>query len=250
MYWDKYDSINSTGLANHGYRYYTSYLRSRSEEQRSKKECVISVSDMPGCEIVLGSLPSDTTLELNVSCPNVKGHKPGRKDSVEKLLRIIKDEVELKTFGLKLPPYFYDSEIGEMCDLLRPFSPNFVTCCNSIPNGLFIDVESERSKIVPNKGMGGTGGRCFLPIALSNVYRFRQNLSGATHVIGCGGVTGGEDVFKHILCGADAVQIGSAFLREGPDIFRRCTDELREIMKKKKYTDFNCFHSSILHSHL
>lgn len=120
-------------------------------------------------------------------------------------------------------------------------TPDFITCSNSIPNGLMIDIDEEKPRIRPNNGMGGTGGKCFLPIALSNVYRFHKNIHSTTNVIGCGGISSGADAFKHILCGASAVQIGSSFLSEGSDIFRRCTAELSTIMRNKGYKNFDSF---------
>ena len=88
--------------------------------------------------------------------------------------------------------------------------------------------------------MGGLGGNAILPVALSNIYQFKQLLPNLD-IIGCGGINSGEDIFKHILVGATFVQIGTALHRNGIIKIKHLTDELRQIMIEKNYKTLDDF---------
>ena len=49
------------------------------------------------------------------------------------------------------------------------------------------------------------------------------------------------DVFEHILCGADMVQVGTVLHQEGVAVFDRLTRELRNIMASKGYRKIDDF---------
>ena len=104
----------------------------------------------------------------------------------------------------------------------------FITCINSIGNGLVINPDTDSVSIKPKYGFGGIGGQCIKPTALANVRKFYELTN--CDIVGCGGVVNGRDVYEHILCGAKAVQIGSQFKREGIEVFDRISQELQVIM--------------------
>ena len=55
----------------------------------------------------------------------------------------------------------------------------------------------------------------------------------------------GIDVFEYILCGADAVQIGTAFMQQGPEIYQRIETELDDLMRKKSYSKLDDFQNCL-----
>jgi dihydroorotate dehydrogenase (fumarate) len=61
---------------------------------------------------------------------------------------------------------------------------------------------------------------------LANVRAFWKLLEGRIPVIGTGGVVQGGDAFEHVLCGASAVQVGTALVEEGVAVFERLEREL------------------------
>ncbi len=111
----------------------------------------------------------------------------------------------------------------------------WVTCINSIGNGLLVDPHTEQTLIYPKYGLGGIGGAYVKPTALANVRNFRTRLHHTVDIIGCGGITNGTDVFEHILCGASAVQIGTCLMQFGVGIFEQIHNELISIMNTKGY---------------
>ena len=73
------------------------------------------------------------------------------------------------------------------------------------------------------------------PVALANVRAFWKLFEGRLPIIGVGGVVNGTDAFEHLLCGASAVQIGTALVEEGFEVFDRVEKELAAVLEKKGY---------------
>jgi dihydroorotate dehydrogenase (fumarate) len=161
---------------------------------------------------------------------------------MELTIRKVSEFLGTKSFGLKLPPYFDAVHFDTVADIIKRYERvKYVTCINSLGNGLIIDTEKESVTIKPKNGLGGIGGKYILPFALSNIYQFRQRLPDTIDIVGCGGVTSGNEVFQHILVGASAVQIGTTVREEGIKAFERIHNELVDIMKNKGYKKLNDF---------
>ena len=73
---------------------------------------------------------------------------------------------------------------------------------------------------------GGLSGRPLLPRALAVVRRLHATAGDRLPIIGCGGVTIGEDARRMLDAGASLVQLYTAFIYEGPGIARRLAREL------------------------
>jgi dihydroorotate dehydrogenase (NAD+) catalytic subunit len=69
-----------------------------------------------------------------------------------------------------------------------------------------VDARTRKPKI--GAGMGGLSGPAVKPIALRMVYQAAKALT--IPVIGLGGIATGEDAAEFLLCGAAAVQVGTA----------------------------------------
>ncbi|MFV8781004.1 dihydroorotate oxidase [Microbulbifer sp. SA54] len=241
-------SINSMGLPNEGYRYYLEYARRAQSFGKPYFMSVSGLSHDDNIEIVraLAGEAAISAIELNLSCPNVPG-KPQTGYDFEQsraLLERIFEYVD-QPLGVKLPPYFDLPHFDMMAAVLNDFPIAFVTCVNSIGNGLVIDVQAESVVIKPKSGFGGIGGDFIKPTALANVRKFYTLLREDIAIIGCGGVKTGEDAFEHILCGASAVQIGTQLMREGVDCFARIAGELSTIMQAKGYRDIDSFRGKL-----
>tara|TARA_B100001245_G_scaffold209672_1_gene173373 strand:- start:13 stop:441 length:429 start_codon:yes stop_codon:yes gene_type:complete len=73
-------------------------------------------------------------------------------------------------------------------------------------------VETSSKMPVLGAGTGGLSGPALHPIALALVYQASRAID--IPIIGVGGVFSGEDALRFIICGASAVQIGSANLAD------------------------------------
>jgi len=232
-------SINSTGLANQGYRYYIDFVRS----VHANKPCIISVAgltqddNMKILSDIEDSSLENFFVELNLSCPNIKGKSQlaYNFEETEEFLRRVFDKVDMN-IGLKLPPYFDIQHFETMATIIRQFPKvKFITCINSLGNGLIINKDT--AAIKPNNGYGGVGGSIIKPFALSNVRHFYDLLQDRVDIVGCGGISTGTDAYEHILCGATAVQIGTQFMNEGISCFERISRELKNIIQDKSIDD-------------
>lgn len=253
-------SINSMGLPNFGFNYYVDYATSKHPYSTEKPLLFFSMSGLSINEnvemcktlktVVLAQQAKSphcrTVLELNLSCPNVPGKPQMAYDftAMEECLQAVSDAYG-EPFGIKLPPYFDMAHFDMAAAVLNRFPlVQFITCINSVGNGLIIDVETETVAIKPKNGFGGLGGRYVLPTALANVNAFYRRCP-EKMVFGCGGVFSGEEVFLHILAGATIVQVGTALHDEGPGIFDRLQEELLAIMKRKGYQTLDEFRGKV-----
>ena len=237
-------SINSMGLPNLGYQKYEAMFP-ELREFRKPIFCSVSGLSINDNRQILESLESNDNLdavELNLSCPNVIGKPQIAYDpeTAQQMIAMARKSYSGK-LGVKLPPYFDFSHFETMASILRDSGIQFITCINSPGNGLVIDPYSETTLIYPKGGFGGIGGKGIKPFGLSNVHKFRELLPKSIQIIGVGGIFSGMDVFEYILCGADAVQIGTAFMQEGPEIYQRISNELIKIMEEKSYSCLSDF---------
>ncbi|ORX59542.1 FMN-linked oxidoreductase [Hesseltinella vesiculosa] len=242
-------SINSMGLPNEGYEYYLNYAR--KFDYSHTKPLFISLSGLSLADnvkmveaFVAADLPC--MLEINFSCPNVPG-KPQLGYDIEAMDNALATLAPLvkKPFGIKLPPYFDIAHFDQVAGVCQKYDNlAFLTCVNSVGNGLAIDFETETALIKPKDGFGGLGGAMILNTALANVNAFHRRLPGK-QVIGVGGVTSGKEAFLHILAGASAVQIGTQLKEEGPALFERLNKELSDIMMAKGYNSIEDFRGKV-----
>ena len=244
-----YGSINSMGLPNNGAEFYIQYIETT---QRNEKPVFLSVSGLSTEENkailrLAEASPKVLAVELNLSCPNVVG-KPQIGYEFEDMKRYLSEASEIYsgTFGIKLPPYFDMVHFDMAAEIINSFKNiSFVTCINSIGNGLLVNIDTEEVFIKPKGGFGGIGGKYVLPTALANVHRFYQLLSKEKSIVGCGGVVSGEDVFAHILCGASAVQVGTHLYENGISVFKVLLKEFEKIMEKKGYQNIESFRGKL-----
>jgi dihydroorotate dehydrogenase (fumarate) len=266
-------SINSMGLPNYGINYYLDSLTNITDNNKKKFVSLSGLSLDENAnmintifEYLLLNNGEINGIEINMSCPNVIGKPQVGYDFLEmemyldKIFNIInifekrlQDKIGFNKsnqllIGIKLPPYFDISHFETVSKILLKFERlNFITCINSIGNGLVIDTESESVVIKPKNGFGGLGGSIVKPTALANVHKFYQLLGNKIDIIGCGGITNGEDAFQHILAGASMVSIGTELMKRGPQLFNDLQSELIEIMNKKGYKSINDFRGKLNH---
>lgn len=248
LFVDSYGSVNSMGLPNLGYKFYTEYGKKVTEKHFIQSIHPFSLEEL---DTMLYDINASSTtqrlVEVNITCPNLLSASGENSfENFEKYMdRINQSNLPNITCGLKLSPFFELNHFDVMSNLLLKHNIKFITCINSLVNGLIVDPISEITRIHPKAGLGGIGGVYCKPIALSNVYNFSKRLNDKVDIIGCGGVSRGFDVFEYILCGAKAVQIGTHLVRNNPKCFHQIENELKYIMELKKYSCLDDFYKKI-----
>jgi len=232
-----FGSIQCMGLPNLGYR---EYVKFASHLKQCNKPIIASVAGL--CtedyqEMVKEFQKSEVDLiEVNLSCPNLAGKPPVAYDlkQVELVLNKIMN-LGSKPVGLKLPTYYTRNHYERMAELIQKYGISFITCINSLGDTLVINSEKESTLLKPKRGFGALSGEYIKPLALANVRIFYELLKNKVSVIGVGGIKSGSDVFEFLLAGADAVQVGTTFEKEGFSCFERLNREFEKIIRKKGY---------------
>ena len=80
-------------------------------------------------------------------------------------------------------------------------------------------------------------GKAIKPNAISNVYSVYEAVD--NRLIGVGGIYTFEDVVEFIFAGARAVQIGTAIMDEGVEVFSKINDGLKKFMDEKGFSSID-----------
>ena len=144
--------------------------------------------------------------ELNVSCPNTKrgglefGAHPGELARAVEAARAV---AKRRPLLVKLSPNVTD--ISEMARAAVEAGADGLSLINTL-RGLAVDAHSRRP--VLSTGSGGLSGPAIKPVALHMVHQVSQSVE--VPIIGIGGIATAEDIVEFLLCGATAVQVGTA----------------------------------------
>ena len=84
--------------------------------------------------------------------------------------------------------------------------------------------------------LGGLSGTPLLPLSLTALRTLRSKLPPSIPLIGCGGITSGEDALAYARAGAASVQLYTSMGYEGPGTARRIKDEVVEILEREGTT--------------
>jgi len=156
----------------------------------------------------LGSQEGVHGLEVNVSCPNVKkggisfGADP---DALERLVRALRKRTD-RPLLIKLSPNVTD--IVDMAVRAEAAGADGLTLINTL-RAMAIDLKSRRPCLATV--VGGLSGPAIKPIALRMVWEVSRRVR--IPVVGVGGILCAEDALEFLVCGATAVQVGTAHFR-------------------------------------
>ena len=144
--------------------------------------------------------------ELNVSCPNtLRGGLEFGADAatVAETVAAAKAAARRRPLIVKLSPNVAD--IAEIARAAADAGADGLTLINTL-RGLAVDVRTKRPRL--GAGYGGLSGPAIKPVALYMVHRAASAVD--VPILGAGGVATGEDAAEFLLCGAAAVQVGTA----------------------------------------
>jgi dihydroorotate dehydrogenase (NAD+) catalytic subunit len=153
----------------------------------------------------LTGVPRVAGLEINASCPHVKsgGIEFGQRPALlAELVRATRRATSLPLL-IKLSPNVTD--IGEMARVCEGEGANALSLINTL-QALDVDVETRRPLL--RNVLGGLSGPAIRPVALRMVWQASRAVR--IPICGIGGIASAEDAVKFLLCGATAVQVGTA----------------------------------------
>jgi len=158
----------------------------------------------------LESCPRADMVELNFSCPNVEAGMAiaSKAELAEEAVAAVR-KVFSRPVIAKLSPNVTD--IAEMACACQRGGADAVSLINTLV-GMTVDIETHRPRLTNNTG--GLSGPAVKPVALAAVHKVSGEVD--IPIVGVGGIGDWRDAIEFFLCGATAVQIGTALFVE-PD---------------------------------
>lgn len=200
--------LNCVGLQNKGVDYFCEHIYPQIKDIDTNMIVNVSGSspeDYAECAARIDALDAIPAIELNISCPNVKdggmafGVTTKGAESVVKAVR----ERYHKTLIVKLSPNVTD--IAEIARSVEAAGADSVSLINTLM-GMAVDIEKRRKLL--SIGTGGLSGPCVKPVALRMVHQVAKAVK--IPVVGLGGIMTAKDAIEFLMCGATAVEIGTA----------------------------------------
>jgi dihydroorotate dehydrogenase (NAD+) catalytic subunit len=192
-----------------------------------------SPEDYAECAARIDALENIPAIELNISCPNVKdgGMAFGVTCAgAESVVRAVRQRYH-KTLIVKLSPNVTD--ITEIARAVEASGADAVSLINTLM-GMAVDIE-KRKKVL-SIGTGGLSGPCVKPVALRMVYQVAHAVS--IPVIGLGGIMTAEDAIEFLMCGATAIEIGTANFID-PAVTLKVRDGINDWLERHGVGDVN-----------
>lgn len=169
-------------------------------------------------------------IELNLSCPNVEkaGAVYGQNPELsQRVVEAVKERVSVPVIAKLTANTNSIVDVAKACEKA---GCDGITAINTL-SAMKIDIHTKRP-VLGNK-TGGLSGPSIKPVALRCVYEISKELD--VPVIGCGGITTGEDAIEFLMAGAKAVEIGTGVHLRGIDVFKKVCDEIETFMKENSY---------------
>lgn len=200
--------LNCVGLQNKGADYFAQHIYPQLTGFRS--HVIVNVSgsspqDYAECARRMAQLEHIPAIELNISCPNV--HDGGMAfgvscDGAASVVKAVR-EAYPRTLIVKLSPNVTD--IADIARAVEAEGADAVSLINTLM-GMSVDIERRTSRL--SIGTGGLSGPCVKPVALRMVHQVAQAVK--IPVVGLGGIMNARDAIEFMMCGATAIQIGTA----------------------------------------
>ncbi|KAL5537240.1 URA9 [Sanghuangporus sanghuang] len=188
--------------------------------------------------------PFADVLVVNVSSPNTPGLRGMQtRGLLEELLVVVASECDLQVqksgavgcrprVVVKISPDLDDNQLVDIAEAVKatPGIDGVIVSNTTIQRPASLSPDSRKEE------MGGLSGAPLKPLTLGVLRTLRAHLPASVPIIGCGGISSGEDALEYARAGASFVQLYTAFGYDGPGACRRIKDELKEALEKEGTT--------------
>jgi dihydroorotate dehydrogenase len=230
-------SLNSLGLPNRGAQYYAMVLHEMVGIAHDEgKPLFVSVAGFSANEYAglaeLALRCGADLVELNFGCPNVWAGSVQKRivcfdpamvyDTLTKVEEKIGAGAKV---SVKISPFSDPFALVQVAEVIGMSTMvKAVTTTNTFPNAFGFN--GTKSAITPGGGLAGFAGPAMKPIGLGQVRQLRAFLPERIQTIAAGGVTHGKDVQEYLDSGAVVVQVATAYLNRGAQVFSSLLGEL------------------------
>ncbi len=223
--------LNAIGLANVGI---DSFLKDKVPFlEKQKTKVIVNVAGSTIEEYVyvcrrLADCERVDMVEINISCPNVDegGIEFGSSTTMtEKSISEVR-KVFRRPIIAKLAP-----NVTSIVDIAKAAEQGGADALSLINSVIGTSVNINTWEPLITNVTGGLTGPAIKPIALAMVRDVHRHCQ--LPIIGIGGITDYKDVVEFLLCGATAVQVGTALFVD-PTAPLKIIDGLKKYLKSKK----------------
>ena len=200
--------LNSVGLQNGGVDKFCTEVYHRIKHLDTNIIVNVSGSSIEEyCTVAekIDALDKVPAIELNISCPNVKCGGMGFGTQPEMAAQVVEAvrKVYHKTLIVKLSPNV--TSIVEIAKAVEGAGADSVSLINTV---LAMAVDAEKQRPVLSTVTGGMSGAAVKPIALRCVWQVYNAVQ--IPIVGLGGIMNATDAIEMMLCGARAIEVGTA----------------------------------------
>ena len=195
--------LNCVGLQNKGVDYFCKNIYPQIKDIDTNM--IVNVSghspeSYAACAARINELDKIPAIELNISCPNVKDGGMAFGVTCEGASSVVKAvrQVYKKTLIVKLSPNVTSIAV-------EAEGADSVSLINTLM-GMAVDIEKRQPLL--SIRTGGLSGPCVKPVALRMVYDVAHAVK--IPVVGLGGISTAKDAIEFLMCGATAIEIGTA----------------------------------------
>ncbi len=223
--------INSVGLQNPGVE---TFIKEEIPFLRQFDTKIIANANGNSIEeyIEIVEILSDAdvdSIELNISCPNVKQGGMAFGTNPDMVKRVVSEvrKVCKKHLIVKLSPNV--TSISDIAKIAEAEGADAVSLINTL-TGMAIDIHSFKP-IIANR-IGGVSGPAVKPVALKMVHDVAHSVK--IPVLGMGGISSASDAAEFFLAGATAIAIGTANFTN-PYATKEVLEGLKQYMDAKGF---------------
>lgn len=169
-------------------------------------------------------------IELNLSCPNIRKTRliSQSKEDTYNAVASVRKATKL-TLIAKLTPNVTD--ITEIAEAVQKAGADAIALINTFP-AMAVDIETKKPLL--GNITGGMSGPAIKPMALKMVWDVFNKVS--VPILGIGGIMSYKDALEFIICGATAVQVGTASF-VNPETVVEVIEGIEKYLKKNKMGD-------------
>lgn len=183
--------------------------------------------------------PYADVLVVNVSSPNTPGLRSlQRKGMLEDLLRQVitaRDRLQSSykpPLLVKIAPDLSDEELEDVSEAALATKVDGIIISNTTISRPSTLINKENAKEV-----GGLSGPVVKPLALRALRAVYKHTEGKIPLVGCGGISNGQDALEYARAGASMVQLYSSMAYEGPGIARAVKDGIVKGLNGKTWSE-------------
>jgi dihydroorotate dehydrogenase (NAD+) catalytic subunit len=215
--------INWEGLPNCGYEVMSDIIR------EAKKHCQAAIIASSG---PMKDIAAHRTMALAFEAAGADAVEVDFKWAVDfedglpgRVIRALKDCIGIPVIA-KLAPF--SGDMVEKGRAAERAGADAITAINTVFPAMKINVRKQQPAITTK--FGGLSGAPILSVATAAVYQLYKAVD--IPILGCGGVVTGEDALQMIMAGAEAIQMCTVAMLEGPDAFTRIGREIDTLLNE------------------